>query len=65
MSRSSNNGSEGRAHDVARYRRAAEEALDQLDWCINYLHGILKSDIANALAKNRSKIRRQMSRADS
>jgi hypothetical protein len=60
----SNDDSDGREKEVARYRRAAEETLDQLDWCINYLHRIRKSGIANALAKNRSTIRRQMSRAD-
>jgi hypothetical protein len=50
--------------EVARYRRAAEETLNQLDWCINYLHRIRKPDIARALEKNRSTIRRRMSRAD-
>ena len=49
--------------EVARYRRAAEETLNQLDWCINYLHRIRKPDIARALEKNRSTIRRRMSRA--
>ena len=43
-----------------RYRRAAEETLDQLDWCINYLHRIRKPRIAQAIEKNRSTIRRQM-----
>ena len=55
------NGSEQGDHDVARYRRAAEETLDQLDWCINYLHRIRKTGIANVLAKNGETIRRQMS----
>ena len=40
-----------------RYRRAAEDALQQLDWCIGYLHGIRKVEISRALAKNRSHIR--------
>ena len=43
-----------------RYRRAAEETLDQLDWCIGYLHGIRKLEISRALAKNRSYIRTQL-----
>jgi hypothetical protein len=60
----SNNGSDGREHEIASYQRAAEETLDQLDWCINYLHRIRKSAIANALAKNGATIRRQMSGAD-
>jgi hypothetical protein len=43
-----------------RYRQAAEDALQQLDWCIGYLHGIHKVDISRALAKNRSYIRTQL-----
>ena len=46
-----------RADEVERYRQAAEDALQQLDWCIGYLHGIRKTDISRALAKNRSQIR--------
>ena len=46
--------------DVERYRRAAEETLNQLDWCISYLHQIRKPDIARTLERNRSKIRRRM-----
>jgi hypothetical protein len=46
--------------DTARYRRAAEETLDQLDWCINYLYSIRKPRIAQAIAQNRSTIRRRM-----
>ena len=42
---------------MERYRQAAEDALQQLDWCIGYLHGIRKVDISRALAKNRSHIR--------
>lgn len=43
-----------------RYRRAAEDALQQLDWAIGYLHGIGKTDISRALARNRSFIRREL-----
>jgi len=43
--------------DVERYRRAAEDALQQLDWCIGYLHGIRKVGISRALSRNRSYIR--------
>ena len=43
-----------------RYRRAAEEALQQLDWCIGYLHGIRKGQLSSRLAKNREYIKRQM-----
>jgi hypothetical protein len=43
-----------------RYRRAAEDALQQLDWCIGYLHGIRKPQISTALARNRSYIRKNL-----
>jgi hypothetical protein len=46
--------------DVERYRRAAEDALQQLDWCIGYLHGIRKTEISRALSRNRSHIRSQL-----
>ncbi len=46
--------------DVERYRHAAEDALQQLDWCIGYLHGIRKTEISRALARNRSYIRRRL-----
>lgn len=43
-----------------RYRQAAEDALQQLDWCIGYLHGIKKGRISTQLARNRSYIRRHL-----
>jgi hypothetical protein len=43
--------------DAERYRQAAEDALQQLDWCIGYLHGIRKVGISRALSRNRSHIR--------
>ena len=46
--------------EADRYRKAAEDALQQLDWAIGYLHGIRKVDISKALAKNRSFIRREL-----
>jgi len=49
-----------REQEANRYRKAAEDALQQLDWAIGYLHGIHKTDISRALAKNRSYIRRQL-----
>lgn len=45
-----------------RYRRAAEEALQQLDWCIGYLHGIRKTQLSTRLARNREYIKREMLR---
>ena len=43
-----------------RYRQAAEEALQQLDWCIGYLHGINKGRISRQLARNRAYIRESL-----
>jgi hypothetical protein len=48
--------------EVERYRRASEDALQQLDWCIGYLHGCRKTAIAAALATNRSHIRQHILR---
>jgi hypothetical protein len=50
-----------REEEIARYRLAAEETLDQLEWCVQYLHRIRKSRIAEAIDKNRRSIRREMS----
>lgn len=49
-----------REDESARYRQAAHLALDQLDWCINYLRRIHKSKIADQLARNRSAIRHRL-----
>jgi hypothetical protein len=46
--------------EAERYRRAAEDALQQLDWCIGYLHGIRKTKLSKALARNRGFIRTQL-----
>jgi hypothetical protein len=46
--------------EARRYRQAAEDALQQLDWAIGYLHGIRKTQISQALSKNRSYIRSQL-----
>jgi hypothetical protein len=51
---------DGRDREVERYRQAAEDALQQLDWCIGYLHGIRKLQVSRALARNRSYIRSQL-----
>jgi hypothetical protein len=47
-------------NEVERYRKASEDALQQLDWCIGYLHGTGRRGVARALAKNRSYIRRHL-----
>jgi hypothetical protein len=46
--------------EADRYRKAAEDALQQLDWAIGYLHGIRKLEVSRALAKNRSYIRQHL-----
>ena len=47
--------------ETERYRQAAQDALEQLDWCVMYLHSIRKNQTARALAENRSFIARRMS----
>ena len=37
-----------------------ELAFQQLDWCIGYLHGIRKTGISQALARNRLYIAEQI-----
>jgi hypothetical protein len=61
MARNDSKGNGGRKQDETdRYRQAADDALQQLDWTIGYLHGIRKTEISKALAKNRSYIRQQL-----
>jgi hypothetical protein len=59
-SRRSTGPSNGASKDQEMYRRAAEDALQQLDWAIGYLHGIRKTEISKALAKNRTYIRTRL-----
>ena len=47
---------------VERYREASEDALEQLDWCIGYLHGTGKTAVSRSLARNRSHIRTHLLR---
>src|SRR4029079_18991618 len=42
----------GRDGEAAKYERAATQALEMLDWCIGYLVGIHKDQIASRLASN-------------
>jgi hypothetical protein len=42
---------------LEQYRQAAEDALQQLDWCIGFLHGIRRNSEARILARNRAVIR--------
>ena len=46
--------------ELERWRRAAEDAMQQLDWAIGYLHGIRKRPEARMLAANRGVIRRRV-----
>ena len=56
---SQNNGN-GRLADAERYKEAATQALEMIDWCIGYFTGTHKEGIAAQLVKNRSHIRKQM-----
>jgi hypothetical protein len=60
MARSDGNQADRKQEEADRYRQAAEDALQQLDWAIGYLHGIHKVDISRALARNRSYIRQRL-----
>lgn len=50
--------------EVDRYQHAAEETLNQIEWCIGYLYRIRKPEIAQTLERNRTTIRRRMGRGD-
>jgi hypothetical protein len=54
--REAENDDRERDRDVERYRLAALEALNQLEWCIDYLYGQRKAQIARAISRNRSQI---------
>jgi len=41
---------------ASRYREATDLAIEQLDWCIDYLRQIHKSQIAGVLEQNRNSI---------
>jgi hypothetical protein len=58
-----NRGDTRNRDEVKRYRQAAEDALQQLDWTIGYLHGIKKTEISRALAQNRTFIRKNLMNA--
>ena len=54
-----NNG-DGRSAEVHRYRQAATDALEMLDWCIGFLVGSRKERIAAQLAQGRARIRKDL-----
>jgi hypothetical protein len=45
--------------EAEQYRTAAESALDQLDWCIDYFNRSRQSRIAKSLRENCGQIRRR------
>ena len=51
--------------EAARYREAARLTLEQLEWCVIYLHSIKKTRIARALETNRSSIARTLAATES
>ena len=55
-SRRANEDEQAHDRELERYREAAERALDQLDWCVEYLHLVRKPEIARAIARNRRQI---------
>jgi hypothetical protein len=44
---------------IERYRKAADLAIEHLDWVIGYFHRIRKHEIARALRRNRMTIVRR------
>lgn len=52
------------SNDIERYKQAMKDAFQQLDWCIGYLQGIHKQNIAQALAQNRQYIATQIAGED-
>jgi hypothetical protein len=47
--------------DARRYKQAAEAALEQLDFCINYLARMRRSALSARLAKSRNQIKHRLS----
>jgi|Tabmets5t2r1_1033131.scaffolds.fasta_scaffold00944_6 hypothetical protein len=42
--------------EIERYRQAAVDALNQLEWCVDYLYGLRRADIARTISRNRHRI---------
>lgn len=55
-----NSNGNGRSGEAERYKQAATDALEMLDWCIGYLVGTHKDRIASQLAQNRAHIRKDL-----
>jgi hypothetical protein len=52
----------GQRREAAQYKRAAEEALRQVDFCAEYLRRIHKGRLAARLSRNSAYIRRKFLR---
>lgn len=50
------------SRQAERYKQAATEGLEMLDWCIGFLVGSRKHEIASKLAQNRKHIREDLMR---
>ena len=42
--------------EIGRYREAAIQAVNQLQWCVNYLYRVRRPQLAQALERNRAQI---------
>jgi hypothetical protein len=60
-SRETNGDDRDRDRQIERYREAATRALDQLEWCVDYLYRVRKPDIARAIGRNRKQILERLS----
>jgi hypothetical protein len=52
-------------NELDEYKRALEDVLKQLDWCIQYLHSSQETKVARALERNRDFIAKQIEAAGS
>jgi hypothetical protein len=48
--------------EAERYRQAAEDALEQLAWCINYFRVNRRSQLSAPLVRNHDHIKRRLTR---
>lgn len=42
--------------EIGRYREAAIQAVEQLQWCVTYLNSLRRHQLARALERNRAQI---------
>jgi hypothetical protein len=42
--------------EIGRYREAAVQAVEQLQWCVSYLYSVQRPELARALQRNRTQI---------